>query len=503
MLLASLAFQCPDGTPPPCTRARPAAAPAAANSVAVLYFENNSPDTADVYLADGLTDELITQLGRISRLSIAPRSAVRRFRATTQDPAAIARGLAVTHLVTGSVRRAGARLRVDVELVRMPGARRLWGESYQRGDGDIFAIQEDIARAITREVAGTLLPSERAALARGGSRDPAAYDLYLRASGSMGAVDPTSVQRMSVALEQALRRDPGFSAARGRLAYVYGWAVNWSMPPEGMSTEETISRGLALADQAIREDSTSSDAWLGRSFLLFFRDPPDYAGALDAARRSVTLDSANGWAHQNYGVLLRRMGRFDAAIAEYHRGSAVAPDFDQSIADLGFIAITQRRWADARRWYDSALVLLPSGWHHLGYRARAKLQLGDTTGALEDARRAVESSTERTRHLALSMRAGILGRTGRLEEGRALLAPLRERFRTGPLAVRDGQELAAALVQCGQLPDALDLLERIRPRGPWLWSYLWFPEFDPLRGDPRFQRLVAEAAPPDAPRIPW
>ncbi len=498
-----LAAQCPDGTPPPCNRPVPRAATAAApNSVAVLYFENNSPDTADVYLADGLTDELITQLGHIGRLAIAPRAAVRRYRGRATDPASLARGLSVTHLVTGSVRRAGTRLRVDVELVRMPGERRLWGESYQRSDGDLFAIQEDIARAITQAVAGTLLPAERAALARAPSRDPVAYDLYLRGSRSLREVDPASVQRMSLSFEEALRRDPTFVAARGRLAYVYGWSVNWGMPPDGMTVDDARRRGLALADQALREDSTTSDAWLGRSFLLFFSDPPDPEGALASARRAVELDSTNAWARQNYGVILRRMGRYEEAIRQYQRGSALAPDFDQTIADLGFIALLRRRYAESRAWYDSALVLLPTGWHHLGYRARANLMLGDTAAALEDSRRSVQLASETTRHLALSARAGLLGRAGDTVQARALIEPVMARFATGPITVRDGIELAGGLVGAGRREQAIAVLERVRPRGAWLWSYLPFPDFDAIRQDPRFQRIVNESAPPNAPRLP-
>ncbi len=501
-LVVPVRAQCPDGAPPPCrTRAARASAPRA-NSVAVLYFENNSPDTADVYLADGLTDELITQLGRINRLAIAPRSAVRRYRGHAEDPAALARGLSVSHLVSGSVRRAGSRLRVDVELVRMPGQQRLWGESYQRTDGDLFAIQEEIARAITRAVAGTLLPAERAALARAPSRDPVAYDLYLRGSRSLREVSPSSVQQMKLSFDEALRRDPMFSAARGRLAYVYGWAVNWSIPLEGLTIEDMRRRGLAMADQALREDSSSSDAWLGRSFLLFFGDPPDYDGALESARRSVELDTASAWARQNHAVLLRRLGRFAQSESEYQRSMALAPDFDQPVADRGFIALTQRRFAEARRWYDSAIVLLPTGWHHFHYRARIQLLLGDTTAAQADSRRSMQLVGDASRHLAQSARAGLLGRTGDTAGGRALIEPILARFATGPISVRDGYELAGGLVGAGLHQQALDVLERIRPRGAWLWSYLPFPDYDPIRSDPRFQRIYDEARPPGAPRLP-
>jgi TolB-like protein len=497
------AAQCPDGSPPPCrTRAAARAAAAPPNSIAVLYFANNSPDTADSYLADGLTDELITQLGRLPRLAVAPRGVVRRFRGRDDDPTTMAQQLNVAFLVTGGVRRAGTRLRVDVELVRASGMRRVWGESYQRTDGDLFAIQEDIARAITQAVAGRLLPAERAQLARAPTRDPVAYDLYLRAATVFYDVSPASLQRGIALLDSALQRDPAFAAARGRQAFLYGWAVNWRLVPDGVPADSLLQLGQRVADRALRDDSASSDAWMARSFLLFFRDPPDLEGAVNAARRSVALDSTSGQAHQNLAVVLRRLGRYDEAVGVYHRGLAAEPGGSQSIADLGFIAYSRRRYREALVWYDSANAVSPGAWHHLMYQARARLAAGDTAAARNDARLAAELAGAPVRHMALSLRAVVEARSGDLAGARALIEPVAQRFATGPVSVRDGYEVVAALVATGQRERALDLLERIRPRAAWLWSYLVFPDFDELRSEPRFERVFTEARPRGAPAIP-
>ena len=135
-----LQAQCPDGSTPPCRAARadPGRRPGVLlNSVAVLYFDNLSPDTADAYLAEGLTEELIARLGQLPRLAVKSRAAVQRFRQSGTDPLAAARGLRVARLVTGSVRRAGDRLRVTVELVRASDGEHMWGESYDRRDADL------------------------------------------------------------------------------------------------------------------------------------------------------------------------------------------------------------------------------------------------------------------------------------------------------------------------------------------------------------------------------
>jgi len=141
--------QCPDGSPPPC-RAQPgrAAPTPASNSVAVLYFDNLSRDTADAYLAEGLTDEIIARLGQIERLNVKSRTAVSRHRGAGTDPMVLSRALGVAYVVNGTVRRGKDRLRVTVELLQAASGDRLWGQQYDRAQADFLAIQEDIAVSV-------------------------------------------------------------------------------------------------------------------------------------------------------------------------------------------------------------------------------------------------------------------------------------------------------------------------------------------------------------------
>src|SRR2546423_9537149 len=156
-----LLAQCPDGTAPPCPEAR-ASAVAAPNSVAVLYFDNLSRDTADAFLVDGLTEAIIDRLARVPRLSVKSREAVRRLRdRRLENPTAIGRGLHATYLVGGSVRRSGEGLRVTVELSRTATGDRVWGEQYDRTENDLFRIESDIATAVAGAIVGRLLPPGR------------------------------------------------------------------------------------------------------------------------------------------------------------------------------------------------------------------------------------------------------------------------------------------------------------------------------------------------------
>jgi len=183
----------------------------------VLYFDNLSRDTADAYLADGLTEELIARLGQVERLTVKSRFAVRRYRgASTDDPATVGRVLGVTHLVTGSVRRSGTRLRVTVELMRAAGGDREWGDQYDRTEADFLAVEEDVARRVATVLAGWLLPTEQARLSVRSAYNAAAYDHFLRGNYYLARRDPLSLRRAIEEYDVAVRLDPGFSPALAR-----------------------------------------------------------------------------------------------------------------------------------------------------------------------------------------------------------------------------------------------------------------------------------------------
>jgi len=174
------AQQCPDGTPAPCGPRPSAPARAAApapNSVAVLYLTNLSRDTADAFLADGLTEEIIIRLGQVPRLDVKSLFEVQRFRGqAAQDPAILGRTLRAAYLVTGSVQRAGDRVRLRYEVIRAATRARVAGDVIDRASGDVLTLESDIAAEVTRAITGQLLPDERARLARRLTSDPVAYE---------------------------------------------------------------------------------------------------------------------------------------------------------------------------------------------------------------------------------------------------------------------------------------------------------------------------------------
>jgi len=485
----SLPAQCPDGSPPPC-RTTPRASGPTSNSVAVLYFDNSSRDSADAYLADGLTEEIIARLGQIERLHVASRLAVRRFRdSAAADPAALGRSLGVVDLVSGSVRRVSDRLLVTVELLRASSGRQLWNQRFDRTDTNLLAIEQEIAEAVTMAIAGRLLPAERAVVAARPTRNGIAYDHYLRANFLIAQRRQPAAVRALDEYTRATVVDPLFAQAWARLALAYLLFPGWDWVHPGLPTDSLIARGIAAADRALRLDSLSSDAWVARGMALPLSGHGLAAGVL-ALQRAVAFDPRNAEAWHQLGFSLLAAGRDDEAASSYEHALVLEPLRAISLEELSQVRLAQNRFDDARRLVDSALAVEPTAYYYLR-GAQLHLQAGDTAGARRNA-------------IAADSAAGhdepLWGLTAR-----ALLAAIDHDTAAALRAVDQlrqdshGTSLVWAAIPLTLLASrgaALDLLEEARARYPYFWWLLHImPEFGSLRQEPRFQRLLEESRP--------
>jgi len=471
-------------------------------SVAVLTFNSIGADTGASYLAAGLADGITSALGAAPKLTIVSRTAVRGLgERTALAPTQLGERLGASHLVSGSVQRAGGRLLVTIELVLARTGEQLWSKRYDTTAANVLGMPESIAQRI----ADRLLPASGTEVGKRPTMDAAAYDHYLRGNRLLWNEQESSVLGAIAEYDEALRRDPRFSSAMGRLAYAYGVATNWSYHPGGLSTDSVLERGLAIANAALRTDSSNSDAWLGRALSLFFRGAPDdLTSARTAVRRAVMLDSASDAAHHYSAVINRRTGRFDEAEQDYHRALAINPGRVQSQADLGFIAYSRRAFAVAIEMYQRAVQIDTSVASTYAFLGLSRLGAGDADGAVRALHQCIglSSANEQRRYQALL--AYVEARAGDRSHARAdfeqALKAMTGSLTTLPatIGVRDAWELASAATAIGEKKLAIDLLERTRPRGPWLWSYLIFEGFDPLRTDSRFRRIIDEARPPGA-----
>jgi len=464
-------------------------------SVAVLYFE--TPDTATAYLADGLTEAIITSLGRVERLGVKSRNAVRRFRGTADDPTTLGRALGVAYLVSGSVGRSGRGQSpaVTVELLRASDGMHVWGGQYEGRDTALQAIPEAVARAVTTAITGALRPVERTMLASRPPRDPGAYDRFLRANYELAQRTPRAVRRAIDQYESAVRLDPGFTPALARVAIGYGLFLDWGWEYPGLSPEAVLAHGFDAADRALRQDSASADAWMARGFLLSFRNPRTFAGVREALLRALGLDPRNAEAHHQYGMALLWLGRDSAAADMYRRALALEPERPITLFNLGRVAARQTRYAEARRWADSALAIDPGADYAYVLRALAEFRLGSPAEARADAETAARLRAG-FRVPAEAVLALVELQAADTPAGRTRIERLEREIRGAGLAtITDAAWVGRALVALGESDRALDLLERVRPRGARLWFYLRAPEFDAIRSTARFGKLVGESAP--------
>ncbi len=343
-LLASVppaAAQCPDGTPPPCAARSPRLpAPPAPNSVAVMYLDNESRDTSDAYLADGLTEEITTKLGQIGRLAVTSNTTMRRYRSGAEvEPAALGRILRVAQLVSGSVRRAGHRIRVNVELLRARDGVQLWADAYDQTDADLLGIEETIARSVATAIAGRLLPGEQATLAARPTHNPEAYDHLLRGNFSIAQRTPAAGRRALAEYQAAAALDPTFALAYGRIGLAYALFIDWGWPYPGLTEDSLLVLGSAAADRALQLDSQSTDGWMARAYMDVYLHPTTFEGSLPAFERAIALDSRNAEAHHQYASILMSMGRDSAAAEEYRRALTLDPPACDQLGQLRGYAV--------------------------------------------------------------------------------------------------------------------------------------------------------------------
>jgi len=482
------AMQCPDGSPPPCAGSRTPPV-----GVAVLPFANLSPDSADVYLADGLTEELISRLGSVERLRVPGRTMAQRARTGTPGPDVLGRRLGVPYLVEGSVRRGPGRVRISVRLLRASDGTRLWGDDYDRRDADLLDIQGDIAREVAANVAGRLLPEERSRLAARPTRSATAWDHYLRGNHALGTRSARSLAIAVTEYQRALTADSSFVAAEARTAYAYAMGTLYGI--EGIPADSAAARGERSAQRALALDPGSSDAWMAWGWL---RSSQNTRSALDeyrtAMRRAVRLDPRNAEAWHQVGQAETWLDDDAAAIAAYERALALEPGRAQTMYELSLVHSFAGRWTTVLRLTDSAIAESPQHARSHVSRSRARLALGDTAGAGADAQRAIELSSGVTRFEALAVdaaAAAALGDTLRLQGDVATLAA--EPARPAPvLQAILLSNRAAARLAARDRDGAIAALESVPPSALFAWM-LRYPDFDGLRDDPRFQGIAATA----------
>jgi TolB-like protein len=446
----------------------------------VLYFDNLSRDSADAYLADGLTEEIIVRLGQIQRLEVKSRYEVQRFRGRpVGDPALLGRTLNTANFVSGSVQKAGGRVRVRVELVRASSRARLWGDVFDRSSDDVLAIEEEIARAVVQGIAGQLLPEERSALARRPTTSAAAYDLYLRGR-VLGLNTNDAALRGEIGLfEQALALDSGFAEAEAMIARAWiGLADAWAPP------RQAYPLARAAAERALRADSGIAEAWVNLAAVAMWFDwAPARAESL--ARRAIALDARSGWGHLVHGKALLHLGLAEEAAAESELAFGLDSLFDGTTSEAVFTFLFLGRYGTAATMARRFEQIAPRSPFAYWLEGLVYFLQGDCDHALPVFERAQALASDSN----LVIAAFVLHCRGDDTAARQLIAARIQGWEQSRSYFRAG-DVALAYAWAGDRDQAFLWLEKAFEAREGTLAYLAYPLWLPVRDDPRFVELV-------------
>jgi TolB-like protein/Tfp pilus assembly protein PilF len=353
-------------------------------SVAVLPFENLSDEKSNAYFAEGIQDEILTRLAKIGALKVISRTSTQHYASNPANLPEIARQLGVANILEGSVQKAGDAVHINVQLIRAATDDHLWAEVYNRKLDDIFGVEGEVAGAIAEALNAKLSGSEQAAVAKRPTESPAAYDAYLRGRALNAAgYDFATSRKVAAAYAEAVRLDPQFALAWAESALTNGYLYF-----NNVDTDTITAESLKLAaDTALRLQPQLSEALLAEGSYLY-RVQRDFAGAQQAFEEALRRSPNDRDALQFLGLVERRQGHWDQALAHFQRALVLDPRNAGLLTTVGGeTLLNMRRFDEARELLDRALALAPNNGLALSYKVSAY----QAQGRLEEAARVLDT----------------------------------------------------------------------------------------------------------------
>src|SRR5438552_12802064 len=354
-------------------------------SIAVLPFENLSDEKGNAYFADGIQDDILTNLSKIGDLKVISRTSVMPYRGHTSNIREIAKTLGVSSVLEGSVRREGNRVRVNVQLINANNDEHLWANNYDRDLTDVFAIQTDLAREIAGALQAKLSPTEKAQMERKPTENGEAYLAFLQAHTLFfqSMEDLEKLKQAEQLYERAIQLDPKFALAFARWSQLESWLVH-----SFERTAERRQKARTLAQQALQLQPDLPEAHLAMGFSLYYGDN-DFEGALkefEIAQRGLP-NEAEGYLA--LGSIQRRMGKWSESTANFEKAASLNPKDGFVFQNLAMSYQTQRDFDSANNAVERGLKANPE---HLGLlETKAKLAIAEK-GDVSVAEQAFESA---------------------------------------------------------------------------------------------------------------
>lgn len=453
--------------------------------IAVLPFSNFSPGRDDDYFADGVTEELTSVISRVSGLEVIARTSVMPYKVAPKAVAEIARDLRAGSVLEGSVRRAGERVRVTVQLIDTATESHIWSQDYDREMRDIFAIQSSIARAVAAALQVRLLPVEQQRIAKAPTGNLEAYDLYLLGRHQLMQRNHDSLLRAITLFESALARDPGYALAAAGLGEAYMWASIGYVIDAPL---DAAQKARAAAELAVQLDDNLAEAHVALGMVANLQY--DLPTAWHALQRALELNPSSAAAHQALAFYWIVRGDFDEQLRCVERAVELDPRSASIRTEAGWPHGYMRRYDAYLARLREALELDPDyalAHFNVGNCLEA---FGDLTGAKAAYERALQLGGEFAYAQAFLARVEV--KLGNADGARALLDRLRER------ATREhgvAMPLAIAYDALGDSQNAVAWIDRgyagNESGARWLHLEGFLP-FENTRSHPRFQQLLEQ-----------
>ncbi|MGA2325497.1 MAG: winged helix-turn-helix domain-containing protein [Bryobacteraceae bacterium] len=451
--------------------------------LAVLPFENLSGDPAQEYFSDGMTEEMITQLAALApeRLGVIARTSAMHYKGARKDIAGIGCELDLDYAVEGSVRRAGDRVRISAQLIQVRDQTHLWAKSYDSELRNILQLQGEVAEAIVRQIDVTVSPAGQRSLRRARPVDPEAHDAYIRGLFEYNKFNPSGLDQAVEHFGLAIEKDPQYALAHAKLAIARAFIGFWGYGPPS----ETFPKAEAAAGRALALDDTISDAHIALGIVHWF-----YHWKLEACQReferAVDLSPNDPTAHWALAMFLGSM-------KEDHRKAVAGVSLAQELDPLSMSIRSTAGWVFYwSRQFDRAIAHCRKTLEMDENSVQAYLVLGLAAlaiGSLNEAVAALEESAARFGDLFSLGDLGLAyGLAGEREKACAVIRQLEETARSQQVP---SIFLAYAHSGLEDKDQALDYLEKAYAEhyAPILWLRV-SPQYDALRGDPRYERLL-------------
>jgi TolB-like protein/class 3 adenylate cyclase/Tfp pilus assembly protein PilF len=449
--------------------------------LAVLPLTNISPDPTDEYFADGLTEELIATISKVRELSVISRTSVMQYKNQTKHAPEIGRELNAGTILEGSVRKAGNRVRVAVQLIDAAVDKHLWAENYDRSLEDIFSIQSEIAEKVAKELQIHLLEQDRARLGEVPTGNTEAHLLYLKGMFHYQRGTKEGFLTAVGYFEQAIQKDPRYALAYAALATTYGMLGFFDMIP----SSEADAKVEAATKKAVELDDRLAEAHIRLGWSQFHRH--DFRDAIQELQRAVELNPSSAQAHLHLGNAYYFLRRFKEAAAETQKALELDPQSEPTLEHAATNYLYSGQPERAAELYTKALQLNPSSAGILDNLGLAHVRIG----------RLEEGIAEIKKAIAMSMGSNpadkadlvyALSRAGRIDEARGVLSELvqyHEKHGSG------ATQVAEAFASVGDAEAAFEWLEKAhQERSGYLLGVSVDFAFESMHTDPRFQRIL-------------